>query len=59
MVKQKKFPHTYVIVFFVIVFAGVLTWVIPGGAFERETILVDGVQREVVSSDSFHYIGNS
>lgn len=56
---KKKFPHTYVIVFFVIVLAGVLTWVVPGGAFERETIQVNGVDREVVRSESFHYIGNS
>ncbi len=59
MIKQKKFPHTYVIVFFVIVLAGVLTWVIPGGTFEREVIQVNGVDREVVKSESFHYIGNS
>jgi uncharacterized ion transporter superfamily protein YfcC len=59
MSKKMKIPHTYVIVFFIIVFAGILTWVVPGGTFERETILVNGIEREVVKSDSFHYIGNS
>ncbi|MCT4614366.1 MAG: YfcC family protein [Marinifilaceae bacterium] len=32
----KKIPHTYVIVFFVIVFCAILTWLIPGGAYLRD-----------------------
>ena len=59
MSKKIKIPHTYVIVFFIVVFAGILTWIIPGGAFDRETIHVNGIDREVIKSNSFHYIGNS
>lgn len=59
MVQKTKIPHTYVIVFFIIIIAGILTWVIPGGTFEREIIHVNGIDREVVKSNSFHYIGNS
>lgn len=59
MAKKMKIPHTYVIVFFIIVAAGILTWIVPGGTFERETIVVNGIEREVVRSESFHYIGNS
>ncbi len=59
MAKKLKFPHTYVIVFSVVIFAGILTWIIPGGKFERETIQVNGINREVVTGNSFHYIGNS
>jgi len=54
-----KIPHTFVIVFFIVVLAGVLTWIIPGGTFERETIVVNGIEREVVSPDSFHYTGSA
>lgn len=59
MAPKTKIPHTYVIVFFIIIIAGILTWIIPGGTFEREIIHVNGIDREVVKSNSFHYIGNS
>ncbi len=59
MAAKVKIPHTYVIVFFIVVIAGILTWIVPGGTFDRQTILVNGIEREVVNGDSFHYIGNS
>lgn len=59
MEKKAKVPHTYVIVFFIIIFSGILTWLVPGGTFEREIINVNGIEREVVKNNSFHYIGNS
>ena len=49
---MKRIPHTFTIVFALIVFAAVLTWVIPAGEFLRES--VDG--REVVVNNSFHYV---
>jgi len=52
----KKVPHTYVIIFGLIIFCAVLTWVIPGGEFERETVTVNGIPREVIQSQSFHYV---
>uniref|UniRef100_UPI00321762E9 YfcC family protein n=1 Tax=uncultured Draconibacterium sp. TaxID=1573823 RepID=UPI00321762E9 len=52
----KKVPHTYVIIFFLIVFCAVLTWFIPGGEYERETVVVNGVERNVIDAGSFHYI---
>ena len=51
----KKIPHTYVIVFSIVVLCAVLTWIIPGGAFERETVSVNGIDRSVVIPGSFHY----
>lgn len=59
MAKKVKIPHTYVIVFFIVVFAGILTWIVPGGTFDRESVMVNGISREIVKGDSFHYIGNS
>ena len=58
---MKKIPHTFTIVFFLIVFAALLTWIIPGGEFIRESVDVvntDGTvtTREVVKGDSFHYV---
>jgi len=48
----KKVPHTYVIVFFIIVLAAVMTWFIPPGKYVRETVEVDG--REQVTM-TFYY----
>lgn len=52
----KKVPHTYVIIFVLIIFCAVLTWIIPGGEFDREIISVNGIEREVIQPNSFHYI---
>jgi uncharacterized ion transporter superfamily protein YfcC len=55
----KKIPHTYVIVFAVIAIAAVLTWIVPGGSFERHVVSVNGIERNVVVPGSFHYTGNN
>ena len=51
----KKVPHTYVIIFAIIVVSAILTWIIPGGSFDRETLNVNGTEREVIVNGSFHY----
>ena len=38
MAKKIAIPHTYVIVFFFIAAAVVLTWILPGGEFDRELV---------------------
>lgn len=58
---MKRIPHTFTIVFFLILFAALLTWIVPGGEFVRETVSVtnaDGTvsSREVVKGDTFHYV---
>jgi uncharacterized ion transporter superfamily protein YfcC len=52
----KKVPHTYVIIFSLIVLSAALTWVIPGGEFARETKMVNGVEREIIKNQSFHFV---
>ena len=52
----KKIPHTYVIIFYIIIFAAILTWIIPGGEYERQIKIVNGVERTVIDKDSFQYI---
>jgi len=52
MLKTKKIPHTYVIVFYIIIFAAIMTWFIPGGKYTDEITIRDGVEHtEMV----FHY----
>ena len=56
--KKKKFniPNTFTIVFFIIVVAAVLTWIIPSGEFMKEVKEVDGSLREVIVPDSYHLV---
>jgi uncharacterized ion transporter superfamily protein YfcC len=54
----KRIPHTYVIVFSIVVFSAILTWVVPGGLFERHIISVNGINRNVVIPGSFHFTDN-
>lgn len=56
--KKRQIPHTYVIVFAIIVLAAMLTWFVPGGAFERTTVMVGETQREIIKSESFEYTQN-
>ena len=58
---MKKIPHTFTIVFALIVLAAVCTWLVPAGEFVRETVTVQNADgstsmREVVQSGSFHYV---
>lgn len=60
---MKKIPHTYALIFYIIIFAAVLTWIIPGGEYVTrsyedekgeehtetvyETVVENGVTKEV------------
>lgn len=56
--KKRTFPHTYVIIFALIVLSGILTWVVPGGEFARESKQVNGIERQVVVPGSFQHVEN-
>lgn len=47
----EKIPHTYVILFFMIILASILTWVLPAGEFVREE--VEGLNKPVVVPGSY------
>ena len=51
----RKMPDVFVIVFALIVVAAALTWILPGGAFERRKEIVDDHEREVVVEGSFRF----
>jgi len=53
-------PHTYAIIFFVVLFCWALTFIVPAGKFNTETISYedsngDIKERTVLNSDSFRY----
>lgn len=39
---KKKIPHTYVLIFILIILAAMLTWIIPGGDYVEQTVIKDG-----------------
>lgn len=55
MAWKGKVPHTYVIVFFIIVFAAMLTWVIPPGKYVKTTVVKDGKEHTELT---FYYKDN-
>ena len=61
--KEKKswnMPHTFVIVFFVVLFAAILTFIVPVGQFQTEdiTYTLNGEEktRTVLKPDSFEFL---
>ena len=60
--KKRKVPHTFVIVFFIIVIAAVLTWIIPPGKYVAEQVNGETAMTfyyadqlpESVGDDAFH-----
>jgi uncharacterized ion transporter superfamily protein YfcC len=49
----RKVPDVFVIVFALIVLSAALTWILPGGSFERRSVEVDGHRRELVVPGSY------
>lgn len=47
-----KMPHTFLILFGIIVLATVMTWIIPPGTFDRQA--VEGTNRLVIVPGTFH-----
>ncbi|MGL5683386.1 MAG: YfcC family protein [Marinifilaceae bacterium] len=52
----KKLPHTYTIICFIILVCAMLSWIIPAGEFQRETIQVGESARTVIVQDSYHEV---
>ena len=47
--KKRKIPHTYVIIFYIILFCAAMTWIIPGGEYTKR-IAADGTETVVYQS---------
>ena len=55
-----KIPHTFTIVFIIVIVCAVMTWIIPGGEFERTTVPSDsGGERSIVVPGSYHTVDNA
>ena len=55
-----KIPHTFTIVFIIVIVCAVMTWIIPGGEFERTMVPSDsGGERSIVVPGSYHAVDNA
>ncbi len=52
----RRIPHTYTIVFSLIIISAIATWIIPAGEFARETVQVGSTERTVIVNNSFQYV---
>lgn len=53
----KKIPHTYVIVFYIIIIAAIATWFVPAGEFSRTNkVLPDGSSKTVIVDGSYQLV---
>lgn len=59
MTKKRQFPHTFVIVFALIVVAAISSWFVPGGEYTRtQKTLPDGTTQTIIIPESYHQIEN-
>lgn len=52
----KKIPHTYTIISSIILICAALSWIIPAGEYNRQTVEVNGAERTVIVEGSFHAV---
>ena len=59
MTRKRKIPHTFVIVFAVIVIAAISTWFVQGGEYARTVkILPDGSSKNIILQESYKSVEN-
>ena len=56
---KRKLLDTWLVVFFILVVIAILTWIVPSGSFDYETIDIDGTARKVAIAGSYHEISKS
>lgn len=51
-----RLPHVYTIAFLLIVFFAVLTWIVPSGQFDRQTVQTAAGEREVAVAGTYQEV---
>lgn len=51
--RKIQFPHTFIIIFFFILLATALTWIIPSGEYD---FVAGGARKRILDAESFHYV---
>ena len=55
--KKFKMPDTWIIVFAMVAIVSVLSWIIPPGTYQYETVEINGSMRNLAIEGSFEYLG--
>ncbi len=50
---MKHFPHTYVLIFSLILLAAIATWVVPAGEYQRTKVETGTSTREMIDANSY------
>ena len=56
MLKKKRMPHTYVIIFYIIILSAILTWIIPGGEYVKTLVEKNGTEQTELT---FKYVDSN
>ncbi|MDT6518416.1 YfcC family protein, partial [Enterococcus faecium] len=56
MKRKFTFPHSYTLIFILIILAAILTWIIPSGQFETVVENVAGMEKTTVVPGTYHQI---
>lgn len=54
--KKMAFPNTWIIIAAMVAIVAILTWIVPPGAYDYESIDVNGTMRNVAIDGSYHRI---
>jgi uncharacterized ion transporter superfamily protein YfcC len=59
MSQKRKIPHTFVIIFSIIIIAAISSWFVQGGEYARTTkILPDGTTKNIIVPESYSKVEN-
>jgi uncharacterized ion transporter superfamily protein YfcC len=59
MASKRQFPHTFVIIFSLIVVAAISSWFVTGGEYKHtQKVLADGSTKNIILPDSYHTVDN-
>lgn len=56
---KRRMPDTWLIVFALLAIMAVLSWIVPSGSFDYETIDVNGTARKVAVAGTYHRVDKS
>ena len=59
MDKKRSFPNTWIIITITVAIAAALSWIVPAGSYDYETINVNGTERRVAIEGTYHTIDKS
>ena len=54
--KKIKMPHVFTLIAIVIFVCSLLTYVVPSGSFEREQKIIDGHERTLIVTNTYHTV---